>query len=105
MQAVITAGLYPNVITVDTGPPGGPKKTPKLLTRSGEVLQSLHLVIVSRNLMCESLSMQVFLHPSCVDHQNEATLDSRMLVYYELVKTAKVFPITPCAVGPLPPAR
>ena len=25
-----------------------------------------------------------------MDHQNEAALDSRMLVYYELVKTAKV---------------
>jgi hypothetical protein len=37
---------------------------------------------------------QVFLHPSCVDHQNEAALDSRMLVYYELVKTAKVSPTT-----------
>jgi hypothetical protein len=42
---------------------------------------------------------QVFLHPSCVDHQNEAALDSRMLVYYELVKTAKVLPLIP-----LPPA-
>jgi hypothetical protein len=61
---VITAGLYPNIIVVDTE-----KRPPKLLTKTGEV----------------------FLHPACLDHGAETKLDSKMLVYHELVKTAKVY--------------
>ena len=64
LKAVITAGLYPNIIVVDTS-----KKVPKLNTRSGEV----------------------FMHPACLDATNEANLDSKMLVYHEMVKTAKVY--------------
>jgi len=64
LKAVITAGLYPQVIVVDST-----KKPPKLNTRAGEV----------------------FLHPACLDATNEANLDSRMLVYHEMVKTAKVY--------------
>lgn len=64
LKAVITAGLYPNIIVVDAS-----KKVPKLNTRNGEV----------------------FLHPACLDAQNEANLDSKMLVYHEMVKTAKVY--------------
>lgn len=64
LKAVITAGLYPNIIVVDTS-----KKVPKLNTRTGEV----------------------FMHPACLDANNEANLDSKMLVYHEMVKTAKVY--------------
>jgi len=35
---------------------------------------------------------QVFLHPACLDFGVESKLDSKMLVYHEMVKTAKVHP-------------
>jgi hypothetical protein len=34
----------------------------------------------------------VFLHPACLDFGVESKLDSKMLVYHEMVKTAKVHP-------------
>ena len=63
LKAVITAGLYPNIVVVDQS-----KKPPKLQTRNGEV----------------------FLHPACLDFGQETALDSKMIVYHEMVKTAKV---------------
>ena len=64
VKAVICAGLYPNVIVVDKS-----KATPKLNSRKGEV----------------------FLHPACLDAGQETSLDSNILVYHEIVKTAKVY--------------
>lgn len=45
------------------------KSTPKFNTRTGEV----------------------FLHPACLDAGQEASLDSNIIVYHEIVKTAKVY--------------
>jgi hypothetical protein len=33
---------------------------------------------------------EVFLHPACLDAGQEASLDSNIIVYHEIVKTAKV---------------
>jgi hypothetical protein len=63
LKAVICAGLYPNIIVVDKA-----KAMPKLTNRAGEV----------------------FLHPACLDAGQESALDSNILVYHEIVKTAKV---------------
>ena len=80
VKAVITAGLYPNIVKVE--PPKGGRgpgaNEPKLVTKGGDVA----------------------LHPCSILYQ-VPDLGSRLMIYHEKVKTSKVFIRDASAVQPL----
>jgi hypothetical protein len=43
---------------------------------------------------------EVFLHPACLDAGQESALNSNILVYHEIVKTAKVYVLLVCGAVP-----